>query len=306
MKKFLGILVAVLLCVSMIAPAASAATASNMDIASALEGLDLDNLNAADVANILGVDLSNLSSVLEGLKSSGAGNSAVDKVIKKLSADGSSSSTTTTAASGGSSDIMGTISSLLGGFDISSIASGDMLSSITDMFSGLDTSSFDLSSLTDMISGVFGDSGIDLSSITGALGDFDISSILGGLTGGSGSGTGSSSESGSGNDSSGGGSDIIAKIVNGLKDGLSGLGLDASFLDGLMDNEVVNFFANLYQGIGGVGGDDSKTTTAPTTAKSPSSPKTGDTSAVFAAMGTLCVASAAAFICLKTKKSEED
>lgn len=299
MKKFLGVLVAVMLCITMIVPVASAADIQNMDkIASALEGLELDNLNPADIANILGVDVSNLSSVLEGLKSSGNASDSVDKVLKKLSTDGSSA---TTAAPAGGSDIMGTITSMLGGFDISSIASGDMLSSITDLFSGIDMSSFDISALTDMISGAFGDSGIDLSSVTGALGDFDISSILGGLGGGT--------SSGDGNGSSGGGSDIMATIVNALKDGLGSLGLDASVLDGLMDNEVVNFFANLYQGIGGVG-DKTETTTGSTTTtttkKPTTSPKTGDSSAVFAAVGTLCVASAAAFVCLKKKKANED
>ena len=45
------------------------------------------------------------------------------------------------------------------------------------------------------------------------------------------------------------------------------------------------------------------TTEAPTTVVTTKTPDTGDTSAVFAAIATITVASAAAFVCLKKKEN---
>lgn len=266
MKKVLSVMIAVVVCVALCATAASAAT--------------YGNLSSDEIASILGVDEKDLGNL--------------DNLVKNLEA-----SNDTASSSGGLGDI-------LGGFDISSIAGSltggdDALSSITSMFEGIDLGNFDISSLTDMISGVFGDSGISLDSITGSLGSFDIGSILGGISGGS---SDSSSGGSSGGSSSGGVMDTMSSLMDGLMSGLGGLGLDTSMLDGLLDSDIVNFFANLYMGIGDKGGSATEATTATTTAPAvvtTSTPKTGDTSAVLAAVATITVAAGAAFVCLKKK-----
>ena len=64
----------------------------------------------------------------------------------------------------------------------------------------------------------------------------------------------------------------------------------------------------MYIGLGQIGDkdEDPTTTTASSTTKpaaaTTKTPKTGDTSTVFVALGTLSVAAAAAFVCLKKKK----
>ena len=96
--------------------------------------------------------------------------------------------------------------------------------------------------------------------------------------------------------------------MDSLMGGLSSLGIDTSAIEGLLDNDIVNFFANMYIGLGQIGDkdEDPTTTTASSTTKpaaaTTKTPKTGDTSTVFVALGTLSVAAAAAFICLKKKK----
>ncbi|MGN1418465.1 MAG: LPXTG cell wall anchor domain-containing protein [Acutalibacteraceae bacterium] len=303
MKKFLGILVAVILCVCLAAPSCFATSTIDTDsLLSKLDGVDIGDLNAGEIAEILGVDISELGNVVEALKNTGSSSDAVDYVIKSLSADGSAASSETTtaaAASSGDSALSG-ISDMLGGIDLSSIASSDMLSSLTGLFEGVDLSSFDVSSLMDTISGAFSGSGIDLSSMTGS---FDIGSLLGGLGGGSSSGDASSDGSSSGSSAGSGVMDTMASLMDSLMGGLGSLGLDTSALDGLKDSEVVNFFANLYQGLGQV--EEEETTTKAPDVVTTATPKTGDTSAVVAAIATLSVASAAAFVCLKGKKKNE-
>ena len=157
----------------------------------------------------------------------------------------------------------------------------------------------------DTISGAFAGSGFDLSSLTSGfdMGSFDFSSILsglGGLTGGSGDSDSSSAGSGA--------MDAMSGIMDSLMGGLSSLGIDTSAIEGLLDNDIVNFFANMYIGLGQIGDkdEDPTTTTASSTTKpaaaTTKTPKTGDTSTVFVALGTLSVAAAAAFVCLKKKK----
>lgn len=300
MKKFLGIFVAVMLCLCMVVPCFAATSTVDTDtLLSKLDGVDLKNLNSGEIAKILGVDVSDLGNVVEALKNSDSSASdAVDYVIKSLTATGSTATTAasgaaTTAAASGSDSALSGISDLLGGIDLSSIASSDMLSSLTGLFDGVDLSSFDVSSLMDTISGAFSGSGIDLSSI-------DIGSLLSGIGGGSDNSGTAGSGSGSG-DAASGIMDKMASIMDSLKSGLGSLGLDTSALDGLKDNEVVSFFASLYQGLGKV----DETTTAKPEVATTKTPKTGDTSAVVTAVVTLSVASAAAFVCLKTKKKDE-
>lgn len=287
MKKLLSVMVAIVLCLAL-CTAASAAS--------------YENLNADEIAAILGVDVNELSD-LEDL----ASNLGKDTVV------------TTTAPDTTAADALGGIGEILGGVDISAIAGSlsggdDTLGTITGIFESIDLASFDFNALIEMISGAFGEGGLDLSSLTSGLdlGSFDIASLLGGLGGGSAEGSGE----GSGGDAASGTTDMMSSIMDGLMSGLSGLGIDTSMIEGLLDNDIVNFFANLYIGLGGVadGGEVTTdvtttaiTTTAPTTTKpvvvTTSTPKTGDTSAVVAAIATLSVAAGAAFVCLKKKEN---
>lgn len=276
MKKFLGVMVAVVLCICSIVPAMAADTGSVKDL---LGGVDLGGLSDGDAGQILDkLDLDSLKGLVAGAGSSTGGSSA----------------------SGGIGDVL---SSLSGMIDPSAF------SAISDAFSGIlggsgSGSGLDISSLMDTISGAFSGAGFDLGSLTKGfdLGSFDFSSILGGLGGGD--KKGDSKGSGSGN----GAMDTMSGIMDSLMSGLSGLGIDTSAIEGLLDNDIVNFFANMYIGLGKIGGkkDDTTTTKAETTTKpaavTTKTPKTGDTSTVFVALGVLSVAAAAAFVCLKKKK----
>ncbi len=305
MKKILGVFVAITLCVCLLAPAATAADTSS--ITSLIESLGVDlgnsNLTNGELAAILGnLDLEGLDTkeIKNALDSGDSGKlNDIESALKNLEATPAVATTAPSASGAGDA-----LSGLLGGMDLSGLMSGDALSSLTGMFEGIDMSSFDVSGLMDTISGAFGEGGLDLGSLTAGLdmGDFDISSILGGIGGGSGSSDGAAAE---------GSSDALSSIMDSLTSGLEGLGLDTSMIEGLLDNEVVNFFANLFIGVGeklGISGGDSSapTTTKPSTTApavvTTKTPKTGDTSAVFAALGTLSVAAAAAFVCLKKKK----
>ena len=168
------------------------------------------------------------------------------------------------------------------------------MGAIEDVLGGV--SSDDMSSLMGTVEDAFGGAGINLGGFD--LGSFDIATIL------SGSGSEGSTEGG---DVASGATDMVTGIVDTLMGGLEALGLDTTMIEGMLDNEIVNFFANMY--IGYIG-EVEETTTAPaeTTTKKPAvvtteTPKTGDTSAVIAAIATLSVASAAAFVCLKKKEN---
>ena len=277
MKKFLGVMVAVVLCICSIVPAMAADTGSVKDI---LGNVDLGGLSDSDAGQILdNLDLDSIKDLVAG----------------------SDSSTGDSSAAGGIGDVL---SGLSGMIDPSAF------SAISDAFSGVlggsdGGSGFDISSLMDTISGAFAGSGFDLSSLTSGfdMGSFDFSSILsglGGLTGGSGDSDSSSAGSGA--------MDAMSGIMDSLMGGLSSLGIDTSAIEGLLDNDIVNFFANMYIGLGQIGDkdEDPTTTTASSTTKpaaaTTKTPKTGDTSTVFVALGTLSVAAAAAFVCLKKKK----
>lgn len=273
MKKFLGVLVAVALCVCMIVPAAVAADTDYLgSLKDAIAGAGAD------------ANLDDLSQALDGaLQNVGLGSDA--------------SSSDSSSALGGFGDVLSGLSGMIDPDSFSAIS--DALGGIIGG-SGDGSSSFDLSSLMDTISGAFSGAGFDIGSLTEGfdLGSFDFSSILGGLTGGSGDGSSSGS----------GAMDTMSGIMDTLMSGLSSLGIDTSAIEGLLDNDIVNFFANMYIGLGEIVKPDEEesTTSAATTTKpavvTTKTPKTGDTSAVFVALGTLTVAAAAAFVCLKKKK----
>lgn len=268
MKKFLGVLVALTLCVCMLAPVASAADESLLsDI---FGGIDVGDLTEADLNEIiadLGLEGIDVDAIL------GGDSDALGKLEDAISGIESSikGEETTAAQASGSTDSAS-------GIDLSWLTGllGDKMdtSAITDMLSGLGAG--DLDSLLGSISGAFGDAGVD-------LGDEDLGSDVAGEV-----------------DSS----NVMAGLMDTIFGALESLGLDTSLIEGMLDNDIVNFFANMYIGFIGQVEED---TTAPETTKAPvvvttKAPDTGDTSAVFAALATLTVASAAAFVCLKKKE----
>lgn len=186
-----------------------------------------------------------------------------------------------------------------GSFDISwltSILSGDMnTSAFSDMFTGFDAANLD--SLLGVVSEAMSGAGIDLASFDlSALGNFDITTVL------------SSSAALSGGETQ----DLAATVTNmtagladTLKSGLTSLGLDTATVEGILDNDIVNFFANMY--IGFIG-EVEEVTTEETTKKpkvvTTKTPKTGDTSAVAVAVATLALASGTALVCLKKKEND--
>lgn len=286
MKKVLSILVVAVLCISVFATMASATS--------------YGNLSADEVAQMLGIDEGDLDKIND-----------LKEFAQELNGDANVTAAVvdanvTTAASG---DAIGDI---LGGVDVAAIAESltggdDALTTITSIFEGLD---LDLASLVDMISSAFSGGGLDLGAITSGLdlGSFDIGALIGGVAGGSDAGA-----AGGSGDTASAATDMVSSIMDGLTSGLSGLGIDTSMIEGLLDNDIVNFFANLYIGLGEVGGSEAEATTAPVVTTAPSTtakpvvvttttPKTGDTSAVVAAIATLTVASGAAFVCLKKKE----
>ena len=224
-------MIAIMLCVTL-CTAASAAS--------------YENLSADEIAAILGVDVNELSD-LEDL----ASNLGKDTVVTTTAPEAG-----TTAAA---SDALGGLGEILGGVDISAIAGSlsggdDTLSTITGIFESIDLASFDFNALIETITGAFGEGGLDLASLTSGLdlGSFDIGSLLGGLGGGS--SADATADEGSSGDTASGATDMMSGIMDGLMSGLSGLGLDTSMIEGLLDNDIVNFFANLYIGLGGAGG----------------------------------------------------
>ena len=345
MRKFFSVFVAVAMCLCLCLPAFAADTDS---LASLLEGVDVSSLSDSELSSLLdglnleGVDLSSIresfssgdTSALSGITDSiGSGDtSALSGITDSLGSltDGATGSASTDSIVSGLSDAIGsltggsstedaitesaisTLSGMFGGMDMSWL-SGVVSdpSSIASMFTGGtgSTGSFDFSSIMDMISGAFGGNGLDLSALTSGidLGSFDITSVLGGIMGSSGSG-----------DAANGISDKVAGISDMLKSGLESMGLDPSIADKLLDNEIVNFFANLFIGfedmlggggdigsmVGGLlGGDDGSSGGSGSDYSAPVTPNTGDNGAVFAAFGVLCAASCAAFVCLKKKKA---
>ena len=290
---------------------------------SALSGIT-DSISSGDTSALSGIadsigggdSLAGLKDSLGSLTDGATGSGSTDSLFSGLTdalgsltgGDKTEDAIADTAVSG--------LSSLFGGMDMSWL-SGVVSDpeSLLSMFTGGGASAggFDFSSIMDMISGAFGGNGLDLSALTSGidLGSFDIGSVLGGLMGG-GSGSG---------DVAGGISDKVAGISDMLKSGLESMGLDPSIADKLLDNEIVNFFANLFIGLGDLvngngdigsmvgglfGGDDSSSgggNGGGGDYSAPVTPATGDNGAVFAAFGVLCAASCAAYVCLKKKRA---
>lgn len=207
---------------------------------------------------------------------------------KYLSGDTASSDSTTKAAA---------TTGLLDLSWLTSILTTDT-SAFTEMLSGFDASN--LEDLLAVVSESMSGAGIDLASFDlSALGSFDITSVLSSTAVLSGGET---------QDMAATVTNLTAGLAETLKSGLTALGLDTATIEGILDNDIVNFFANMYIGfIGEVEEETTAETTKETTTKKPAvvtteTPKTGDTSAVVVAIATLAVASVAAAVCLKKKE----
>lgn len=272
MKKFIGVIVAVMLCACLLVPTAFAATEEESIIA-ALQ--NSGNLTEEEISVLLGdlegLDIDAILAEFEGEED----NEALDTLngiaeqMNQVQAENSGDGSTSTGF-----DLAAILEMIPVDFDITPIA--EMLGGLTD--GGLE-------SLMASIGSIFGGSGINLGSAE--IGSFDIANL-----------------SAEGGDTASNATNLTAGIADTLVGVLEGLGLDSSVIEGLLDNEIVNFFANMY--IGFIGEVEESTTAAPTTTKpavvTTTTPKTGDTSAVIVALATLTVASGAAFVCLKKKK----
>ena len=272
MKKFFGVLVAITLCVCMLVPAVSALDTSSLS--EYLSGVDFSTISETDLTAILsdlGLENFDAAALISGDESA----------LADLEASlGSLTGETTTAAAPSSGETTGVDTSWL-----DSLLGGSMdTSAVTDMLSGLGAG--DLDSLLGTVEGAFSGAGVD-------LGDYELGEDVAGD---------STSESAPA-------TDAVAGIADALFSGLEALGLDTSLIEGMLDNDIVNFFANMYIGFSGEVEETTveptviTTTEAPTTVVTTKTPDTGDTSAVFAAIATITVASAAAFVCLKKKEN---
>lgn len=286
MKKFLGVLVALTLCVCLLAPVSFAADETNT-LTDLLAGIDLGGLTEGDLSSILGdlnIEDFDVEALLDGVENGDADAIAqLETALDGLDEEFEVAETVEEATADAPIDLS----------FIADLFSGEMdTTAITDMLSGITEG--DLSSILGTVSGAFSGTGIDLAGFD--LGSFDIASVLGTATSGDA-------------DLASTTSNTLATIADTVVGGLESLGLDTTMIEGLLDNEIVNFFANMYIGFIGTVEEETTeapTTEAPTTTKpavvTTTTPKTGDTSAVFAAIATLSVASAAAFVCLKKKE----
>lgn len=210
----------------------------------------------------------------------------MEAALDKYLAGGTDTDSTTKAAQTGVLDLSW----------LTSILTTDT-SAITDMLSGFDASNLD--SLLAVVSESMSGAGIDLASFDlSALGSFDITSVLSSTAVLSGGET---------QDMAATVTNLTAGLAETLKSGLTALGLDTATIEGILDNDIVNFFANMYIGFIGEVEEETTAETTETTTKKPAvvtteTPKTGDTSAVVVAMATLAIASAAAAVSLKKKE----
>lgn len=270
MKKFFGVIVAVMLCACLLVPTAFAADESS--ILDDLKGVDLGALNADEISEILGgLDLGDID--IDGLLAEfdNDDNEALDtlnQIANELNTVDAENSGGTVNKAASSFDLAKIIELIPVDFDTTPIT--DLLGGLTDG---------GLSSLMASIGSIFGGSGISLASAE--VGTFDIAKLS------------------ADNDLAANATNLTAGIADTLMGALESLGLDSSVIEGLLDNDIVNFFANMY--IGFIGEVEETTTTKPAVVTT-TTPKTGDTSAVLVALATLTVASGAAFVCLKKKE----
>ena len=260
MKKFFGVIVAVMLCVSMLMTSVSAAS----DLEELLEGVDLGGLSVSDIESILGdLDLEDvdIEAIISSFEEDDDTVDQIESALQDMNSVQASNSGNGTASN--SFDLASIIKLIPVDEQTSNILAG-VVSALSDG---------GLQSLMSTVIGTFNGSGISLASYE--TGEFNIAQLAESAT------------------------QSTASIVDMILSALEGLGLDTTTIEGLLDNEIVNFFANLY--IGFIGKVPESTVPPVVTTKPP---KTGDTSAVLVALGTLVVASGAAFVCMKKKEEE--
>ena len=278
MKKFFGVVIAVVLCVCMMAPAAFAASETDAivdgltDIISGFASGDTEsilgelNLGDLDLGGMLGTFIEDEIAADEA-DPQVKFEQAIQGVQEDMSKKGLDLSWLTTIL--GEKVDAEAINNVFADFDPANIP--DLLTVISESigFAGIDMANFDAS----------------------ALGNFDINALLGGSDDAKPTGTATDAST----DNSMLTTDLITGVMDGLKGGLTMLGVDAdALLSSMSDNEIINFFANMYLGFLG---DVPESTT-----KAPEPPATGDTADVAVAALTLCVAVAAAGVCLKKKE----
>ncbi len=293
MKKFFGVVIAVVLCMCMMVPAALAADeASEADaIVDGIVGL-IEGAASGETSDILG-DLGlgelDLGGMIGSFIEQETADDEVDPQVKVEEA-------LQDAQASAEKEV---------GIDLSwlttLLAEDVNVDAINSFFADFDTA--DMPDLLTVISEAFSVGGIDMANFdASALGNFDISKLLGGSTA-----TKTVKPEGIATDVASADSsmlttDLVTGIMDSLGGGLEMMGLD---VDGLLasmgDNEIINFFANMY--IGFIGEVEESTTAPTTTAPAPQkTPNTGDTASVAVAAVTLCVAVAAAGVCLKKKE----
>ena len=299
MKKFFGVVIAVMLCMCMMVPAAFAADeASDADaVVDSLVGM-IEGVASGETSDILGdLNLGELN--LGELDLDGMLGSFIEQEISDDETDPQVKveQALQDAEASAEKEI---------GIDLSwlttLLAEDVNVDAINTFFA--DFSMDEMPDLLTVISEAFSIGGIDMANFdASALGNFDISKLVGGSTD-----TKTVKPEGIATDvASADSSMVTTDLVTGIMDGLSGglemLGMDVDgLLASMSDNEIINFFANMY--IGFIGDVEDTTTTAPTTtAPAPQkTPDTGDTASVAVAFATLCVATAAAGVCLKKKE----
>ncbi len=272
MKKILGVIVAVTLSLCLLLPTAFAEE-TTVSFEDYFEGIDFSGYSYEELEALLeGFDLGTFD--LEAF---------YNNLVPTTDEEGTTAETTetTTQLTGSTLDITW-LTDLITTFDTESIET---------MFEDFDIAQLD--ELLTVVADSMANAGVDLSIFDlSAIGNLDIQALIDATTN-----AGSTSYTTT---------DIMAGLADSLLAGLESLGLDTTTIEALLDNEIVNFFANLY--LGYVDGEvpDETTTAAPTTTVPPvvttSVPETGDTSAVVTAIATLSLASAAAFLCLKKKE----
>lgn len=281
MKKFFGVLIAVVLCMCLMAPAASAASETDAivdGILGFIEGAASDE--SSDVLGQLGLGELDFGEMLGSFIEEEEAKDEVDPQVKVEEALQEAQDTVKAES----------------GLDLSWLTTilGDKVDAdaVSSVFADFDQQN--MPDLLAVISESIGTAGIDMANFdASALGNFDISTLLGGADD-SAKPTGTATDVAS-DDSSMATTDLVTGIMDGLKSGLTLLGVDADALFASMgDSDIINFFANMYLGF--IGDVEEPSSEAAAT------PDTGDTASVAIALVTLCVATAAAGVCLKKKE----
>lgn len=280
MKKFFGVVVAVVLCMCMMAPAAFAASETDAIVDGILgmfEGVASEE--TSDVLGQLGLGDLDLSGMLGSFIEQEAADEEVDPQVRVEEVLQSAQDTVSEKS----------------GLDLSWLTTilGDKVDAdaVSSVFADFDQAK--MPDLLAVISESIGSAGVDMANFdASALGSFDISTLLGGADDSakpSGTATDVASD-----DASMATTGLVAGIMDGLKSGLTLLGVDGDALFASMsDSEIINFFANLYLGF--IGDVEETTTQIDET-------PTGDTASVAIALATLGVATVAAGVCLKKKE----